>query len=39
MDAYHKGLIGKTAEYAVKKYRSHCCIPDSILFEINAIED
>ena len=35
MDAYRKGLKGKAAEFAVKKYRSHCRIPDSVL---NSIE-
>ncbi|CAG8743233.1 15205_t:CDS:1, partial [Cetraspora pellucida] len=38
MDVYRKGLTGKPAEYAVKKYRSHCHVPDTILNEIDALE-
>jgi hypothetical protein len=34
MDAYRKGISGKLAEYAVKKYKSHRRIPDSILEEL-----
>ena len=35
MDCYRKGLNMKQAEYAVKKYKSHRKIPDSILTEID----
>ena len=35
MDAYRKGISGKLAEYAVKKYKSHRRIPDTILEELN----
>ena len=28
MDAYYKGLEGKTAEWAVKKYKSHRHLPE-----------
>src|SRR4051794_39308471 len=31
MDVYRKGLTGQTAEFAVKKYRSHRRVPDSVL--------
>ena len=34
MDCYRKGLNMKQAEYAVKRYKSHRKIPDSILTEI-----
>ncbi|CAG8840612.1 5152_t:CDS:2 [Gigaspora margarita] len=30
MDAYNKGLEGKVAEWAVKKYKSQCCLPENI---------
>lgn len=30
MDIYRKGLTGATAEYAVKKYRSHRRVPDNV---------
>ena len=32
MDAYRKGLTGKAAQYAVKKYHSHRRIPNNIIF-------
>ena len=35
MDAYHKGLTGKGAAWACKKYRGHRCVPESILAEFN----
>ena len=35
MDCYRKGLDMKQAEYAVKRYKSHRKIPDSILTEID----
>ena len=31
IDIYQKGLMGRAAEFAVKKYRSHRQIPDSVL--------
>ena len=31
MDAYHKGLQGKGAAWAVKKYRGHRGVPMTIL--------
>ena len=39
MDVYRKGLTGKLAEYAVKKYRSHRHVPDTILSEIDALNN
>ncbi|GET52503.1 hypothetical protein BCR41DRAFT_396467 [Rhizophagus irregularis DAOM 181602=DAOM 197198] len=30
MDAYNKGLEGRTAEWAVSKYKSHRRLPDNI---------
>ena len=36
MDAYQKGLTGKQAAWASKKYRGHRVIPDSILCELDA---
>jgi len=38
MDAYKKGISEKLAEYAVKKYKSHRRIPDSVLEELNKIK-
>ena len=34
MDIYRKGISGKLAEFAVKKYKSHRCVPDNIYNEI-----
>ena len=34
MDIYRKGITGKMAEFAAKKYKSHHCIPDTIYNEI-----
>ena len=34
MDIYRKGISGKLAEFAVKKYKSHCRVPDNIYNEI-----
>ena len=34
MDAYHKGLNGKQAAWAAKKYHGHCMIPDTILQDL-----
>ena len=38
MDLYRKGITGKLAEYATKKYKSHCCIPEYVLLELNKIK-
>ncbi len=38
MNVYHKGIGGKLAEYAVKKYKSHRRVPDNILEELNKIK-
>ncbi|GBB92235.1 hypothetical protein RclHR1_01990007 [Rhizophagus clarus] len=35
MDCYRKGLNAKQAEYAVKKFKSHRAIPNSILTNID----
>jgi hypothetical protein len=34
MDAYRKGLNGKQAAWAAKKYRGHRMIPDTILQDL-----
>jgi len=31
MDVYQKGLTGRAAEFAVKKYHSHRWVSDSVL--------
>ena len=38
MDIYRKGVTGKLAEFAVKKYKSHHHVPDTIYNEINEIK-
>ena len=38
MDLYRKGITGKLAKYAVRKYKSHCCIPEYVLSELNKIK-
>ena len=38
MYLYRKGITGKLAEYAVKKYKSHRCIPDYVIEELNKIK-
>ena len=38
MDLYMNGITGKLAEYAAKKYKSHCYIPDYVLEELNKFE-
>ena len=35
MDAYEKGLNGKQAAWANKKYKGHCVIPEAILAELD----
>ena len=37
MDVYRKGLSGKAAECAVKKYRSHRRVPNSVLMDMNCL--
>ena len=37
MDLYRKGINGKLAEYAVKKYKSHRKIPYGVVEELNKI--
>ncbi|PKY54915.1 hypothetical protein RhiirA4_474000 [Rhizophagus irregularis] len=39
MDCYRKGLDAKQAEYAVKKFKSHRMIPNSILINIDLLYD
>lgn len=34
MDAYRKGLNGRQAAWAAKKYQGHRTIPDTILAEL-----
>jgi len=36
MDAYRKGLDGKQAAWALKKYRGHHVLPDTIMAELAA---
>ena len=38
VDAYAKGLSGKQAAWATKKYRGHRVIPDTIFEELTANE-
>ena len=38
MNLYQKGISGKLAEYAVKKYRSYRRISDKIIEELNNIK-
>ena len=38
MDAYAKGLKGKGAAWAAKKYRGHRVLPESILREFDEAE-
>jgi hypothetical protein len=35
MDAYNKGLNGKQAAWAAKKYRGHRVIPEQILEDLS----
>ena len=35
MDAYQKGLNGRQAAWASKKYRGHQVLPDSIIEELD----
>jgi hypothetical protein len=37
MDIYRKGLTGKVAEFANKKYKSHRRVPDMVYDEINNV--
>jgi hypothetical protein len=38
MDGYQRGLNGKQAAWANKKYHGHCMLPESILGELDAAE-
>ena len=38
MNLYKKGITGKLAEYAARKYKSHRCIPEYVLSELNKIK-
>ena len=38
MNLYKKGITGKLAEYAIKKYKSHCYIPEYVLVELNKMK-
>lgn len=38
MDLYRNGITGKLAEYAARKYKSHRCIPEYVLSELNEIK-
>jgi hypothetical protein len=38
MDAYRKGLTGKGAAWAAKKYKGHQVLPESILREFDHAE-
>jgi hypothetical protein len=35
MDAYSKGLTGKQAAWASKKYRGHRVLPDSLMEDLD----
>jgi hypothetical protein len=39
MDAYRKGLNGRQAAWAAKKYRGHRVLPDTILDEFEAAHE
>jgi hypothetical protein len=36
MDAYHRGLDGRWAAWAAKKYRGHRMLPESLMIELEA---
>lgn len=38
MDGYRKGLNGKQAAWAVKKYCGHQVLPNNIFEELDAVE-
>ena len=38
MDLYRKGITGKLAEYADKKYKSYHCILKYVLVELNKMK-
>lgn len=38
MDAYRKGLNGKQAAWASKKYRGHRVIPEQIIEEMGKVQ-
>jgi len=35
MDAYHKGLNGRQAAWANKKYRGHRVLPETLMEELD----
>ena len=35
MDAYYKGLDGKQAAWALRKYRGHRVLPESLMQELS----
>jgi len=35
MDAYHRGLDGKQAAWASRKYRGHRVLPESLMEELS----
>jgi hypothetical protein len=37
MSAYHQGLTGRAAEWAVKKKHSHCCVSRHAMLAIESI--
>ncbi|KAG0696800.1 hypothetical protein DFH29DRAFT_949552 [Suillus ampliporus] len=37
MDPYRKGLQGKQAAYAVKRYHGHCTLPLSLFKDLNTL--
>ena len=38
MNLYKKGITGKLAKYAAKKYKFYHCIPEYVLLELNKIK-
>jgi len=38
MDAYHRGLDGKQAAWAARKYRGHRILPESLMDDLEKAE-
>jgi hypothetical protein len=38
MDAYEKGLNGKQAAWAAKKYRGHRVLPENLMAELDKVK-
>lgn len=38
MDAYNRGLTGRQAVWANKKYHGHCILPESIMEDLDAAD-